>query len=170
MIGSPGYPVTQLPGDEDRGTGQPGNRATRIFALLAFAAIAVGSFQTLYLDIWRRDAAQMRAQWTELPYRKLPGLRQLLVEADRRTPQGARILLATPHKPGEGGYRYAYARALYILAGRELVPLLDPTSEKRVPLRLESVDYIACWGDCAAPRGFAVIWKSNDGALLRRVP
>ena len=141
----------------------------RIAALLAFAAIAIGSFQKLYLQILVRDATALHAQYTELPYRRVPGLRQMLVEAGRRTPQNARILLATPHKPGEGGYRYAYARAQYILAGRELVPLLDPSTEKPLPLRLDQVDYIACWSDCATPRGFAVVWKSKDGVLLRRV-
>lgn len=141
----------------------------RIGALLAFAAIAIGSFQTLYLRIYRWDAAALRTQWTELPYRRVPGLRHVLIETERRTPPGARILLATPHKPGEGGYRYAYTRAQYLLAGREVVPLRDPFSEKDLPPRLHTVDYIACWHDCAAPRGFAVVWKDPDGVLLRRV-
>jgi len=137
-------------------------------ALAAFLAIAAGSFETFYLRIYTIDAAALRAQWTELPYRKVPGLRRLLAEVERRTPQGARILLATPHRPGEGGYSYAYARATYALAGRELVPLLDPTTEKALPLRLDTVDYIACWRACAAPEGFTAIWRSDDGVLLRR--
>jgi len=142
----------------------------RIAALAAFLAILIGSFETFYLRVLTIDSAALRANWTELPYRKVPGLRQMLVEVDRRIPRGARVLLATPHRPGEGGYRYAYARAQYLLAGRELVPLLDPYTEQRVPLQLANVDYIACWHECAAPRGFAVVWRSNDGLLLRRAP
>ena len=142
----------------------------RIAALGAFLAILIGSFETFYLRVLTIDSSMLRANWTELPYRKVPGLRQMLIEVDRRTPHGARVLLATPHRSGEGGYRYAYARAQYLLAGRELVPLLDPYTEQRVPLQLDSVDYIACWHECAAPRGFAVVWKSSDGVLLRRAP
>jgi hypothetical protein len=139
-----------------------------IAALGAFLAIAIGSFEPFYLRIYTIDSATLRANWTELPYRKVPGLRRVLVEVDRRTPRGARVLLATPHRPGEGGYRYAYARAQFLLAGRELVPLLEPFTENRIPLQLESVDYIACWHDCATPQGFEIIWKNNDGVLLRR--
>jgi hypothetical protein len=144
--------------------------APRIAAVTAFLAILIGSFETFYLRVLTIDSAMLRTNWTELPYRKVPGLRQMLIEVDRRTPRGSRVLLATPHRPGEGGYRYAYARAQYLLAGRELVPLLDPYTEQHVPLQLGNVDYIACWHECAAPRGFAVIWKSSDGVLLRRTP
>ncbi|HJQ41262.1 MAG TPA: hypothetical protein VKB93_29330 [Thermoanaerobaculia bacterium] len=139
-----------------------------VAALGAFLAIAIGSFEPFYLRIYGIDSTTLRANWTELPYRKVPGLRRMLVEVDRRTPKGARVLLATPHRAGEGGYRYAYARAQFLLAGRQLVPLLEPFTEKRVPLQLQSVDYIACWHECATPNGFQIIWKSDDGVLLRR--
>ena len=145
-------------------------RLSGLAALAALAAMVFGSFEPYYLRIYRVDGAALRAQWTELPYRKVPGLRQLLLEVARRTPPGARILIATPHRPGLGGYRYAFERSHFILAGRELVPLLDPANEKRIPLRLESVDYIACWHECTPPRGFNPVWKSNDGVLLRRTP
>ena len=143
-------------------------RLSPLAALAALAAVILGSFEPYYLRIYRVDADKLRNYWTELPYRKVPGPRRVLVEVGRRTPPGARILIATPHRPGQGGYRYAFERSHFILAGRELVPLHDPATEAPIPLHLESVDYIACWHECAPPRGFDVVWQSADGVLLRR--
>ena len=122
----------------------------RALALLAFAALAAGAFQPFYLRILGQDWRQFGAYLTELPYRKVPGLRQLCVEADRRTPLGARILFVAPAK----GYEYAFRRAQYLLAGKELVP----TGE---------AEYIACLPACTA-QGFTTIWRGDRGALLKR--
>jgi len=144
-------------------------KLTSLAALAALAAMVFGSFEPFYLRVFRVDGAALHNAWTELPYRRVPGLRRLLLEVDRRTPRGARILIATPHPPGQGGYRYAFERSHFILAGRTLVPLRDPASEKPIALNLGTVDYIACWDSCSPPAGFQVIWKSADGVLLRRV-
>jgi hypothetical protein len=131
--------------------------------------MAIGSFEPMYLRVFRVDTAALNRQWTELPYRKVPGWRNVLLEAERRTPVGARILIVTPHAPGQGGYRYAFERSHFILAGRELVPLRDPANEGPIRVDLRSVDYIACSGVCRPPDGFAPVWASQDGALLRRI-
>ncbi|HEX6087894.1 MAG TPA: hypothetical protein VF266_25400 [Thermoanaerobaculia bacterium] len=122
----------------------------RVLALLAFAAIAVGAFQPFYLRVLGHDWRQLGAYLTELPYRKVPGLRQLCVEADRRTPVGARILFVAPVP----GYEYAFRRAQYLLAGKDVVAGGE-------------ADYIACLPACRA-RGFTTIWSSEKGALLKR--
>ena len=159
-------------------------RIRRTLAVLALAALAAGSFQPFYLRIWRQDLRALNAFLTELPYRKVPGMRALLVEVDRRTPLGARILFVTPHRSWEGGYDYAFRRAQYLLAGRELVPMLDEGAGRRAqgagetpppdvllppaPRALRP-DYIVCWSACAMPAEFAVVWRDEHGTLARRI-
>lgn len=130
----------------------------RTLGLLAIAALAIGSFQSFYLRVWRQDFGALNAYLTELPYRKVPGMRTLLIEADRRTPLGARILFATPHKTWDDGYTYAFRRAQYLLAGKDVIPMLGPARE---------ADYVVCWR-CAPPRGFRVIFRNENGTLAKR--
>ena len=144
-------------------------RATRLVgvpALLALTAIFIGSFQKFYLEMYRANVPALHAQFTELPYRRMPGLRRLYLDVAQRTPPGARILILIPKMP-RGAYVYAFSRAHYPLAGRVLVPVVDPATEAVLP-RVEPAEYIVCWRGCAAPPGFAAIWSSADGALLRR--
>lgn len=130
--------------------------------LLALIAMAVGAFQPFYLTGWRQDWSTVEAMLTELPFRKVPGLRSLCVEADRRIPAGARVLFAMPPDVSVEGYDYAFGRAHYLLAGKELVP-----RSQRSPGR---IDYVLCWNRCAPPPGFALVWESREGSLARRTP
>lgn len=127
----------------------------RAFTALALLAIAAGSFQPFYLKTWRQDWRQLGAYLTELPYRKVPGLRQLCVEADRRTPLEARILFVAP----VNGYEYAFRRAQYLLAGRDLIPM--GRAEARP-------GFVVCLPSCDVPAGFTVAWRSDRGMLLKR--
>lgn len=129
---------------------------------LALAAVIAGSFQPYFLRIWKQDWGVLHAYLTELPYRKIPGLRQLLVETNRRTPDGARILFAMPGSIQKDGYDYAFGRAQYMLAGKDVVP--------RFAKDAGDVEYIVCWSRCNPPAHFAVIWKSDVGSLARRRP
>ena len=110
----------------------------------------------------------MRAQFTELPYRRLPGLRRLYLEVARRTPPGAHIQIRIPPLP-RGAYVYAFSRSHYPLAGRVPVPVMNPATEEPLP-QVEPAEYIVCWRRCLPPRGFTVVWESADGVLLRRTP
>jgi len=127
----------------------------RVLPILAFLALAAGAFQPFYLTILRQDWRQLGAFLTELPYRKVPGLRQLCVEADRRTPPGARVLFIAP----VNGYEYAYRRAQYLLAGKELIPM--GRAEARPT-------FVACLPSCNVPAGFTVVWRNDRGMLLRQ--
>jgi hypothetical protein len=127
----------------------------RALAGLALLAIAAGSFQPFYLKVLRQDWRQLGAYLTELPYRKVPGLRQLCVEAERRTPPHARILFVAP----VDGYEYAFRRAQYLLANRELMPNAGQAAARP--------DYIACLPPCTAA-GFTPVWRSEKAALLKR--
>ncbi len=86
--------------------------------------IAAGAFEPFYLRIFTIDRAQLRASLIELPYRKLPGLRALLVETRARTRDGDVIAIVAPYA-WDNGYEYVYARSLYTLAGRRVVTQKD---------------------------------------------
>jgi hypothetical protein len=134
----------------------------------SWIAIGAGAFQKLYVTIHFKDTAALRAFWTEAPFRRIPGLRQLLYEVEARTKPGDRILLWTPHRPWQGGYGYAFRRAQYVLAGRDVIPLLDRARDVVDERNIARATYIACWPECPPLNGFDVIWKSEHGTLLRR--
>jgi hypothetical protein len=107
---------------------------------------------------------------TELPYRKLPGLRQFLLDVRARTERGSVIAIAAPltrTRDWEGGYDYVYGRALYPLAGRQVVPLLDPENRFQ-PQNLAEARYVAAYHSAPSLPGFAEVWRGPSGVLLRR--
>ena len=123
--------------------------------------LVIGGFEPYYVRIFTVDAARTRAAMTELPYRKLPGLRRLLVDVDRSTPRGAKIAIALPFRDWEGGYGYGYYRASFLLPGKQVVPLLPPSN-------LRFADYVMVWRGRPAIDGFVPVWTTSDGTLMVR--
>lgn len=136
--------------------------------IAAWAAIAIGAAETFYLRIYRQDRARFGAHLQELTYQQIPGLRTLLNEADARLPPGARVLIALPHRPWQAGYGYGFRRAQYVLQGKVVIPLLDRATDTVDPTSLRRADYVLCWRECSTPPGFEVLWRNQDGVLLRR--
>jgi hypothetical protein len=143
----------------------------RIRAILGAAAlvlIAAGSFQPMYLRIFTVDSDAMRAGYTELPYRRLPGLRTLLWEADVRTPRGATIALWAPFREWDGGYGYAFRRAPFLMPDKQIVPMLEPDRDQLTLRYLAGARYLICWRGCPPIGGFKSMWRSADGELMVR--
>src|ERR1051326_7643467 len=105
-------------------------RLRAILAVAAFAAIAAGTFQPLYVRMLFADAAPMRAAFEELPYRHLPGLRRLMLDVDRRTPRRARIALWVPYTEWNGGSGSPSRRAPFRLRDRRGLPMLEPERDR----------------------------------------
>jgi hypothetical protein len=150
------------------GIAHPRPRFVAAVVVAAWTAIGIGAFQKLYVTIHFRDTAALRTFWTEAPFRQIPGLRRLLMEAEARTKPGDRVLLWTPHRPWQGGYGYAFRRAQYVLAGRDVIPLIDRASGVVEERNIARATYIACWPECPPLTDFDVIWRSEAGTLLRR--
>jgi hypothetical protein len=136
-------------------------RALQIAAYLVLAMLVIGGFEPYYVRIFGVDATRTRAAMTELPYRKLPGLRRLLLDVDRSTPPGAKIAIALPFRDWEGGYGYGYYRSSFLLPGKQVVPLLPPQN-------LRFADYVAVWKGRPAIDGFVPLWTTSDGTLMVR--
>jgi len=146
-------------------------------------AIAAGAFEPFYLRIFTTNRARFGAMLADLPYKKMPGMKQFLLEVRARTNDGDAIALAAPfHRTitsgggydfifaskWEGGYDYIFGRALYLLAGRRVVPLLGP-GDQPLPQNLQKAEFLAAYRCDPAVPGFAVVWRGRDGVLLRRV-
>ena len=104
----------------------------RLLAAFAFAAMIAGGIEPFYLRALFLDAPRWRAALTELPYRKLPGLRRFLLGVDARTPPGARIAIWIPQPGWDGAYGYGYYRAPFFLTGKQVVPLQVPFIDRLV--------------------------------------
>ena len=145
--------------------------AGRVAALCAVMLIAASSFQPFYLRIFTIDRARFSANLTELPYRKLPGLREFLFGVRDHTNRGDAVALFAAglhHAPGwSGGYDYLRERAMYPLAGRRVISLIDDDDRFR-PERLSDATCIAAYRSAPSAAGFAPAWRGRDGMLLRR--
>lgn len=102
-----------------------------------------------------------------LPYRKLPGSRELLLDVRARTKPGDVIAIASPFRKWDEGYRYLYVRSLYPLTGRVVLPLIDEYDRPR-PDNLARANVVAAYRIEPQIPGFAVVWRGHDGVLLRR--
>lgn len=143
----------------------------RRWAIVAAALIAIGGFEPFYFDFPRFVAhrASTSAYLTDLPYQKTPGLRTFYAGIRARTKPGDTIAIAAPFPTWDGGYEYVYARSLYTLAGRRIYNLIDP-NDRGHPENLRHAMYIAAYRSEPHVPGFATVWRSPDGTLLRRIP
>ena len=143
-------------------------KTQRLAALAAAIMLGAGAFQPFYISIFARDRARLATALKELPYRKLPGLLQFFSGVRERTRNGDIIAVYAPLPHWQDGYDYFYARAVYILAGRIVLPLIGP-DDRQYPENISRALYIAAYRSIPAPPGFALIWRGPDGALLRRL-
>ena len=144
-----------------------GQRVRRILAIAALAAIIAVRLEPRLLRlpfIDRTSFAQFYARfadrlWPEYP-RFLEGVRA-------HTRPGDKIAIVVPSLRWDEGYSYAYYRASYFLAGREVLPLAD-AKDRLQPANFRAARYVAVWRtELPAPR-YAVVWSGHGGVLLRR--
>lgn len=98
--------------------------------------------------------AALRARLRDAQYVKLPGSRRFLDDVRARTRDGETVAVLAP--PIAGAEYYLFARSLYPLAGRHVVT--SPAG----------ADAIAAYRVVPRVPGFAIVWRSEDGVLLRR--
>jgi hypothetical protein len=133
-------------------------RLRAILTSAAWIAMAAGSFQPMYLRVFATDSNAIRAAYTELPYRRILGLRKLLVDAGARTPAAATVALWVPFREWDGGYGYAFRRAPFLMPDKNVVPIEE----------INKAQYLVCWHGCPPVPGFKTVWRSAEGELMRR--
>lgn len=137
-------------------------------AAVAFAVILVSTFQSFYLQPLHRPREPLARHLDGLRFGKAPELRELFTEVRRRTAPGDRIALITPVHRWDEGYAYAFYRASYVLAGREVVPLVL-WGDRPAPENIRHAGYVIVWNRSAELPGFERVWESDAGALYRRL-
>jgi hypothetical protein len=116
----------------------------RRVAIVLFVALAVLSID---FDLFRfaLNPNVMHRVMSAYPDRGWSGYPQFLESVRARTKRGDSIALVVPNATWERGYSYAYYRATYFLAGREVLPVID-THDVPQPENLARARYVATFG------------------------
>lgn len=124
--------------------------------MLAFISIAVVSAGSIFfrpMPAHRPDAA-----WGDYP--------AFLAAIRSATHNGDTIALLVPARRGSNDYSYAYFRASYVLAGREVLPVIDDHG-RIIAGNVSAAQFVAAWhGRLASNR--RLIWRGHGGELFAR--
>ena len=140
----------------------------RAIIYLIGALILVGGMRVMYLRLFVTDRAALRESFAGYPDRDTPSYPVFLRAVAAATPPGARIAIFVPMRHWDGGYSYAYYRAGYLLAGREVLPLVW-RDDRVLPENAARAEYIASWHREITPPGFKVVLRVAEGELLKRL-
>jgi len=109
---------------------------------------------------FNRGLAQLAdGEWWQYA-RFLEGVRE-------HTHDGDTVTVVVPALKWDDGYSYAYYRASYFLAGREVLPLVTD-DDRRHPWNFSAVRYVAAWHMQRRAGVGRVVWEGEGGVLLQR--
>src|SRR5256885_11697693 len=115
----------------------------RRLALLLFAALALLAIDPVVMRVALTPRAVMHRFFTIFPDRLwYPDYPAFLEEVRAHTRPGDTIAILVPSMRWEAGYSYAYYRASYVLAGREVLPLVQPDNST-VPQNIARDAFVA---------------------------
>jgi hypothetical protein len=140
--------------------------ARRVLAFTCLLAIVALRIEPQLLRLPFSDRTAFAAGLTRYPDRGWPQYPRFLEGVRAQTHDGDSIALIVPMMNWDGGYSYAYYRASYFLAGREVLPVLTADDQLH-PENFRSARYIAAWHS-RLPPGRSVVWRGEGGELLRR--
>ena len=137
----------------------------RILAACALVLLVALHFDYRLAGFPFVDRERFHRAFTRLPDGEWEEYARFLDGVRAHTQPGDRIAIVVPGMTWDGAYSYAYYRASYFLAGREVLPLIYRTD---VPIRenLDRAQYLAVWHS-RSPQA-AIVWQGNGGVLLRR--
>jgi len=134
----------------------------RVLAALILATLVIGGIEPSYFRILLGDPTE-RLRKAD---RRLPGYPEFLEGVAARTRKGDSVVIVAPLPHWKTGYGYAYYRASYVLAGRNVIPILDDDDRVRRE-RLQQAGFVAVWRMPELP-GYKTVWRGHGGALQRR--
>jgi hypothetical protein len=137
-----------------------------LLAAAILILIVAGGYEPFYLQILEADREALRMHYTELPYRRLPGLRIFMSDVARATAPGDRIGILIGDMSRWDAYPYGFTRSSYLLAGRQVVPLIGRDGHF-IEGNLAHATHVACW-HCRIGDGRAeLILENSQGTLSR---
>lgn len=137
-------------------------RSLRVLSLSVIVALCVKSRLVLMPFV---DRGPYTRELNGFPDRQWPLYPRFLEGVRAHTKPGDTIAIVTPAMVWDDGYSYAYYRASYFLAGREVLPLVSPENEK-LTQNFRDARYIATFGMLVRVPA-DIVWQGEGGMLLR---
>ena len=143
------------------------NWRRRVLALLALTGIVLLRLEPQLLRLPFINREPLARGFTAYPDRLAPEYARFLQAVRDRTRSGDSVVMVVPMVRWDDGYAYAYYRASYFLAGREVLPLI--TSDDRAHQEnYDAARYVAAWRWNVPSARHQIVWRGEGGTLLRR--
>jgi len=140
--------------------------ARRILAFLCLFAIVALRIEPQLLQLPftnRQTLSAILRRWPDGNWQQYP---RFLQQVRAHTRGGDSVVIVVPMLKWDDGYSYAYYRASYFLAGREVLPLVT-ADDRPHPENIRAARYIAGWHMRRQPGLGEVVWEGEGGVLLR---
>lgn len=139
----------------------------RRLAMACFVATIVAAINPVLLRMPFSNRAGLGAALTAVPEPRgyYPDYPQFLRDVRQRTRDGDRIALFVPFTTWRG-YDHAFFRASFLLAGREVLPVLA-RNDQPLPENIKAADYIALWNVTPAKSVGATVLATHRGQLIK---
>ncbi len=111
----------------------------------------------------RQTLSAILRRWPDGNWQQYP---RFLQQVRAHTRDGDAVVIVVPMLKWDDGYSYAYYRASYFLAGREVLPLVT-ADDRAHPENVRAARYIAGWHMTRQPGLGEVVWEGEGGVLLR---
>ena len=137
----------------------------RALAVVALAALIASRIELPWLAWPFMEGGAKLSESALDPDRRWPQYPRFLEGVREHTAPGDRIAIAPLPGAAAESYAFAYYRASYFLPGRVVIPVIDPRSLRPIPANLQSVRYIAVFGESGE---LSVAWRGDGGTLYHR--
>jgi hypothetical protein len=136
----------------------------RRIALVVFVALDLVAINPTLFRVALANRAAMHRTMTLYPDRGWDAYPGFLEQVRALTKPGDSIALVVPASHWDGGYSYAYYRASYFLAGREVLPVVD-SGDVPQPENFARAKYVAAWRRSVSVP-LRTVWSGEGGTLL----
>lgn len=142
-------------------------RGERHLRLLIIIVLAAASVRPFILQMYAMNRPALAAYYDRLFDRGTPEYPSFLRAVADATPPGSSVAVLVPMRRWDDGYSYAYYRASYFLAGREVLPLVW-RDDRVLSRNLDRADYVASWRLELGGAGLEPVLQAHGGTLYRR--
>src|SRR5438128_8708005 len=140
----------------------------RRVAIVFFAATAVVAANPTLIRFPFSDRARLAQSLDAVtdPRGYYPEYRLFLRDVRDATKSGDTIAIVVPFKSWDEGYAHPFLRASYLLAGRQIIPIIPP-ARVAVEGPLPRPQYAAVWGVEGDRVAGDVVFERHRGRLMR---
>lgn len=140
----------------------------RIVCAIAFAALVIAAIDPALVTVAFTSPEALAAEFVRAADREWWPYYPRYIEAVRAaTPPGSTIAIVVPPMRWDDGYSYAYYRASYLLAGRNVLPVV--WRDDRVLIEnVRAAQYVAVWRRPFPEEHLRVVFRGGGGVLLAR--